>query len=43
MMGNKRNAGIYLLRIISMCMIIVKHMNGYGKVSESKGQIPRLG
>lgn len=31
---NRRNAGIDLLRIVSMCMIIVIHMNGYGKASE---------
>ncbi len=30
----KRNTGIDLLRIVSMCMIIVIHMNGYGKASE---------
>ena len=29
-----RNIGIDLLRIVSMCMIIVIHMNGYGKASE---------
>ena len=34
MADNKRNAGIDLLRIVSMCMIIVIHMNGYGKASE---------
>lgn len=34
MMRSKRNAGIDLLRIVSMCMIIMIHMNGYGKASE---------
>ena len=34
MTGNRRKAGIDLLRIVSMCMIIVIHMNGYGKASE---------
>lgn len=34
MVGGRRNIGIDLLRIVSMCMIIVIHMNGYGKASE---------
>lgn len=34
MEDGKRNVGIDLLRIVSMCMIIVIHMNGYGKASE---------
>lgn len=34
MADGRRNIGIDLLRIISMCMIIVIHMNGYGKASE---------
>lgn len=34
MTGSRRNVGIDLLRIISMCMIIVIHMNSYGKASE---------
>lgn len=37
MTGSKRNAGVDLLRIVSMCMIIVIHMNGYGKASEMIG------
>lgn len=34
MTDGRRNIGIDLLRIISMCMIIMIHMNGYGKASE---------
>ena len=34
MTGSRRNVGIDLLRIVSMCMIIVIHMNSYGKASE---------
>ncbi len=34
MMSSKRNIGIDLLRIVSMCMIVMIHMNGYGKASE---------
>lgn len=34
-MRKERNIGIDLLRIVSMCMIIMIHMNGYGKASEN--------
>lgn len=33
MAEKRRNIGIDLLRIVSMCMIIMIHMNGYGKAS----------
>ncbi len=36
-MRKDRNVGIDLLRIISMCMIIIIHMNGYGGASEKIG------